>query len=276
MGGRGKPRSHGRPVAGGGLIALVGWRSIFLVNLPIGLTGLWLTWRYADETAPSPNRELDFAGQAAAIGALGCVAAAIIEGGVSGWSNPLVLAGFAVSGSFAALFLLQERRARQPMLPLALFGHRLFSLMSFVGVLVNVAFYGPIFVLSLYFQQVNGFSALATGLAFLPMLGAVLPANLFLLAARAGQRFGAPPIIAAGALIAAAGCVALIGIDRGTSYWAMYAQLVAMGAGLGLLVPPLTSTLLGSVEKTRSGIAAGVLNSARQTGSVLGSLCLDR
>ncbi|MGA8950687.1 MAG: MFS transporter, partial [Xanthobacteraceae bacterium] len=76
--------------------------------------------------------------------------------------------------------------------------------------------------------------------------------------------------IAAGAVIAAAGCLALLGIARGTSYWAMVAQLVAMGGGLGLLVPPLTSTLLGSVEKARSGIAAGVLNSTRQTGSVLG------
>ena len=77
-------------------------------------------------------------------------------------------------------------------------------------------------------------------------------------------------VIAAGALIAAVGCVALLGIKPGTSYLAVCGQLFAMGGGLGLLVPPLTSTLLGSVEKARSGIAAGVLNSTRQTGSVLG------
>jgi len=105
-------------------------------------------------------------------------------------------------------------------------------------------------------------------LAFLPMMGAVFVGNL--LAARAAQRLGALTAIATGASVVAMGCVALIGIDSGTSYWAMSAQLVALGAGLGLLVPPLTSTLLGSVEKTRSGLAAGVLNSARQTGSVLG------
>jgi MFS transporter, DHA2 family, methylenomycin A resistance protein len=68
----------------------------------------------------------------------------------------------------------------------------------------------------------------------------------------------------------AAGCLALLGIEHGTPYWAICAQLVAMGGGLGLLVPPLTSALLGSVEKSRSGVAAGVLNSTRQTGSVLG------
>ncbi len=256
------------PLAGGGLIALGGWRSIFLVNVPIGLAGLWLTWRYAIETSRSSDRELDLPGQAGAIGALCCLAGSVIGGGALGWSNPWVLAGFAASLVLAVLFVFQERRARQPMLPLSLFEHRLFALTSLVGFLVNVAFYGLIFVLSLYFQRLNGFSALATGLAFLPMMGAVFPANL--LAARATERFGAPAIIAAGALIAAAGCVALLGIERGTNFWFMCAQLVAIGGGLGLLVPPLTSTLLSTVERARSGVASGVLNATRQTGSVLG------
>jgi DHA2 family methylenomycin A resistance protein-like MFS transporter len=256
------------PLAGGGLIALLGWRSIFLVNLPIGLAGLWLTWQYADETARSPRHELDLAGQGAAIGALGLLAAAIIEGGTLGWSNRWVLAGFAAAAISAVAFVLQEQRSLQPMLPLAMFRQRLFSLMSLVGILVNMPFYGLIFVLSLYFQQVKDLSPFITGLAFLPMMAAVLLANLF--AARMAQRFGALTIVAFGAAVVAVGCIALVGIGSGTSYWAICAQLLAMGAGLGLLVPPLTSTLLGSVEKARSGIAAGVLNSARQTGSVLG------
>jgi DHA2 family methylenomycin A resistance protein-like MFS transporter len=256
------------PLAGGALIALVGWRSIFLVNLPIGLAGLWLTWRYASETPRSRQRELDLPGQAAAIGALGCLAGALIEGGARGWSNPWVLAGFATFVALAGFFIFQERSARQPMLPLSLFKHRLFALTSLIGLLVNAAFYGLIFVLSLYFQQINGLSALETGLDFLPMMAAVLVVNLF--AARAAERFGALMMIAAGACIAAAGCIALLGVERGSGYWQIGAQLVAMGAGLGLLVPPLTSTLLGSVEKSRSGVAAGVLNSTRQTGSVIG------
>jgi len=109
---------------------------------------------------------------------------------------------------------------------------------------------------------------LATGLAFLPMMGAVLPVNL--VAARVAERIGAPAAIAVGAALSALGCLALMGIERGTSYWEIWAQLTVIGGGLGLLVPPLTSTLLGSVEKSRSGIAAGVLNATRQTGSVLG------
>jgi DHA2 family methylenomycin A resistance protein-like MFS transporter len=228
---------------------------------------LWLTWRYTTEM-PLAHHEFDLPGQAAAIAALGVLAAAFIEAGRVGWSNPWVLAGFAVSVILGLLFVIQENRAHQPMLPLSLFSHRMFALTSLDGLLVNIAFYGLIFVFSLYFQQINDWSAFATGLAFVPMMGVVLPVNL--VAPRLTERFGAPAVIATGASIAAAGCLALLGVDRGTSYWAIVAQLIAMGAGLGLLVPPLTSALLGSVDKSRSGVAAGVLNSTRQTGSVLG------
>ena len=256
------------PLAGGCLIALAGWRTIFLVNIPIGLTGLWLTWRYAAETQPTPARELDLWGQITAIGALGCLAGAMIQGGVVGWLNRWILSGLLASAVSLVLFILRERQAPQPMLPLSLFDRRLFAASSLIGLLVNIAFYGLIFVLSLYFQTLNGLSPLATGLAFLPMTGAVLPTNLW--SASVTQRFGATTTIAAGAIIAALGCIGLLNLDRGTNYWMMCAQLVAIGGGLGLLVPALTSALLGTVEKERSGIASGVLNATRQTGSVLG------
>jgi MFS transporter, DHA2 family, methylenomycin A resistance protein len=256
------------PLAGGGLIALVGWRSIFLVNLPIGLAGLWLSWRYATETTRNRQREVDLPGQVLAIAALGCLAGSIIEGGALGLLNAWVIAGFAGAALLALLFVAQEQRSSHPMLPLSLFAHRLFALTSLIGLLVNIAFYGLIFVLSLYFQRVNGLSPLQTGLAFVPMMGMVLPANL--VAAHISERIGAPAAIAAGAVLAALGCVGLLGIEADTSYLKTLGQLVVIGGGLGLLVPPLTATLLGSVEKPRSGIAAGVLNATRQTGSVLG------
>jgi DHA2 family methylenomycin A resistance protein-like MFS transporter len=256
------------PFVGGALIALVGWRSIFLVNLPIGAAGLWLAWRYAEETPRLTQREIDLPGQIAAITALGALAGALIEGGALGWSHPLVIMGFAAAAVIGLLFVWREARAPQPMLPLSLFGHRMFALTALVGLLFNIAFYGLIFVLSLYFQEVSGWSPFATGLAFVPMMGMVLPANL--VAAAVSERLGAPQTIALASVITAAGCVALLPMASGTSYWAIGAQLMVLGGGLGLLVPPLTSTLLGSVEKSRSGIAAGVLNATRQTGSVLG------
>lgn len=256
------------PFLGGALIALTGWRAIFLVNLPIGLAGLWLAWRYASETTRSARREIDLPGQLLAILALGSLAGAIIEGGAVGWNDRWVLAAFAVCVATIALFLVREARADQPMLPLSLFRHRMFAAASLVGLLVNVAIYGLIFVLSLYFQEINGLTAFQTGLAFVPMLGIVLPVNL--IAPRMAERIGTPATIAAGATISAVGCLALLGIRPDTAYWAVAAQMIAMSAGLGLLVPPLTSALLGSVERPRSGIAAGVLNATRQTGSVLG------
>jgi MFS transporter, DHA2 family, methylenomycin A resistance protein len=256
------------PFVGGGLITLVGWREIFLVNLPIGLVGLWLTWRYTDETIRSLAREIDLPGQCAAIGALGALAGAIIEGGALGWVRPAVIAAFAAAAVFAALFVWREQRTAQPMLPLSLFGNRMFALTSLVGLLVNVAIYGLIFVLSLYFQEINGLSAWWTGLAFVPMMGAVLPVNL--LAPRVSERIGPCRTMIVGACVSALGCLGMLCIGPDTSYWAICAQMIAISGGLGLLVPPLTSMLLGSVEKARSGITAGVLNATRQTGSVLG------
>jgi MFS transporter, DHA2 family, methylenomycin A resistance protein len=256
------------PFIGGALIALVGWRSIFLVNLPIGLAGLWLTFRFAEETTPLPQREVDLVGQIAAIVALGALAGSLIEGGALGWSNPYVIAGLLVAVLVAALFVWREARAPQPMLPFSLFRQRMFALTALVGLLVNIAVYGLIFVFSLYFQQVNGLSPFATGLAFVPMLAAVLPVNL--LAPRLAERIGAVSTIAIGAVVSALGCLAMLNIAAGTSYLALCVQMIAISGGLGLLVPPLTSTLLGSVQKSRSGVAAGVLNATRQTGSVLG------
>jgi MFS transporter, DHA2 family, methylenomycin A resistance protein len=112
------------PFVGGVLIALVGWRLIFLVNLPIGAAGLWLAWRYAEETPRLAQREIDLPGQIAAITALGTLAGALIEGGALGWSHPLVIMGFAGAAVIGLLFVWREARAPQPMLPLSLFRHR--------------------------------------------------------------------------------------------------------------------------------------------------------
>jgi len=123
-------------------------------------------------------------------------------------------------------------------------------------------------VFSLYFQRLNHFSPFWTGMAFVPMMAAILVTNL--LAARVTRAIGARATIATGIAVMAASCVGLLWIEQGANYASLAAQLIALGAGVGLLVPPLTSTLLGSAAKQYSGIASGVLNAMRQTGSVLG------
>ena len=256
------------PVIGGVLIALVGWRGIFFINLPIGLTGMVLTSRYAEETPRSLGRRLDLPGQLSAVVALATLAGATIEGGAVGWSSPWVLAGFASFLVTGACFLAIEHRGREPMLPLSLFRDRSFRASTLVGLLINVAFYGLIFVFSLFFQREQGFSPLRAGLAFLPMTASIMAANL--LAGPLVRRVGERAAIVVGSLLMAGGCLALLWLSRTTSYPAMALQLLMLGAGLGLVVPPMTTALLGSVVRDRSGLASATLYAMRQSGSVIG------
>jgi DHA2 family methylenomycin A resistance protein-like MFS transporter len=256
------------PLVGGALIETLGWRAIFFINAPIGAAGILLTLRYATETTRTRAAAVDVAGQVAAVVALAALAAATIEGGSRGFADPAVLAGYAVALAAAAAFVAIEARSSHPMLPLALFHSPVFSSTTALGLLVNIAYYGLIFVFSLYFQRAQGYSAIATGLAFVPPSVAIIVANL--LSGRLASRFGPRAVITAGMLLMAAALAALLGIGAGTAYVALVAQLTALGFGLGLAVPVFTAELLGSVERERSGVASGALNSARQTGSVIG------
>jgi DHA2 family methylenomycin A resistance protein-like MFS transporter len=256
------------PLLGGVLIATLGWRAIFYINLPIGLVGVWLTWRYVAESPLAKDRGLDIPGQIVVILALGSMAAAMILSGKLGWSSPWVMGGLAFSLGALAAFAGIEAKTKRPMLPLSLFKNRTFSATTLIGLFVNTAFYGLIFVLSLLFQQQQGYSPLMTGLAFLPMTAAIVATNLC--TGRLAGWIGPARLILVGAVLLAVGCVGLLWTHRHTAYWALAAQLVSMGAGLGLIVPPMTSSLLGSVDRSRSGIASGTLNSMRQAGSVVG------
>jgi len=256
------------PVIGGLLIASVGWRSIFFVNVPLAMLGVWLVWRHSEETERSCDRGFDWPGQFFAILALADLAASMIEGGTLGWTHPLILAGFGVFLAAISAFVLVELRSRAPMLPLHVFRNRTFTVATVIGLIINVAFYGLIFVLSLFFQRTQKYSALNTGLAFLPMTGIVLAANLA--SGRLTTRVGARLPILTGQTLMIAGLLGLVPAKEGTPYLHIAAQLLLVGAGLGLTVPAMTSALLGTVEKSQSGIASGVLNAAPQVGSVAG------
>ena len=258
----------GGPVVGGALIAVLGWRAIFFINVPIGLMAIWLTHRYATETPRARDRSVDLPGQLAAVVTLAALAAATIEGGAVGWTQPGILAGYAISALSLVAFLRIESRRRRPLLPLALFRRPAFSASSAMGLVLNIAFYGFIFVLSLFFQREQGRSPLDTGLAFAPMTAIVLAANLG--AGRLAQGFGTRRVIAASAVVCALSFLGLLEIGQSTSYLAMVGQLILIGASIGVIVPLMTSETLGSVDRSYSGVASGTLNTARQTGSVIG------
>ena len=255
------------PIVGGALIATVGWRSIFFINLPIGALGLFLTRRYAEQT-PTGDRRIDLPGQMAAMITMGALAGALIEGGAVGFSTPLVVVALAVAVLAGAAFFAVETRTSHLMLPLGLFRRSAFAGPALLGLLINVAFYGLIFVFSLFFQREQGFSALQAGLAFLPITAVVLVANL--VARPIGAAVGTRSVILLGLSSMAVGCAGLLTIERSTPLVQMVAPQVLLGGGIGLVVPPMTTSLMASVERRRSGIAAGTLNTTRQTGSVLG------
>lgn len=256
------------PLAGGILIAAAGWRAIFLINIPLGVLAIALTLRHLEETPRDEQRGVDAPGQLLGMLALGVLAATTIEGGALGFGHPVVLTGYAVVVIAAGGFVVVEARTRRPMLPLSLFAHRAFALTTLIGLLINICVYGLIFVFSLLLQRRAGLSPLGTGLAFLPMTVAVGAANV--LAGRLARAGALRVLIAAGLAVMAAACLALrLGVD--TDAPATVAMvLVALGAGAGIVVPLVTSEVLGSVDRRHSGVAAATLNSSRQTGSVVG------
>ena len=258
----------GGPLIGGVLIATLGWRAIFFINVPVALTGIYLSRRYATETSQSADRGVDVGGQVLAVLTLTALVLATIEGGARGFGSPLVLGGFALAAAAGAVFVAVEARGTRPMLPLQLFQNRTFSVTAGMGLLMNIAFYGLIFVFSLLFQREQGLTPLQTGLALAPIMVAITIANL--LAGRIDQRFGPRRTVAVAIVVVAIACAALLGVGASTAYGAMVVQLTAIGAAVGSIIPVITSELLGSVDRTRSGVAAGTLNTLRQTGSAIG------
>jgi DHA2 family methylenomycin A resistance protein-like MFS transporter len=257
------------PVVGGVLISLFGWRSIFLVNLPVGVIGLWLTWRFTVETEGRHRRALDGPGQVLAILALVALTGAIIEGAPLGWTSPWVLGGIALFLAAGAGFLAVEARSATPMMPLGLFRHPTFSAVSFIGFMMNAGFYGSTFLLSLYFQGPLGLSPLMTGLAFVPMTGLIALINV--VAGRvAAQRGARLPMIAGLCLTVAGFAVLALRLSPATDYGGIWWTLLMIGCGTALTVPPMTAALLATVDRARAGIASGVLNALRQTGGAIG------
>jgi DHA2 family methylenomycin A resistance protein-like MFS transporter len=256
------------PVVGGIMVDRVGWPSIFFLNLPLGLLGIWLTLSYAPSGSKTPNRGLDLAGQVLAILALGGLTLGFVESGALGWTHPLVLSGFTCFLVAGALFLLAEARGADPMLPLSLFRSSVVSASCVVGLLTNFAYYGLMFVLSLFFQATKGYSPLMTGLAFLPMTALVTVANL--ISGRLTARFGPRLSMVMGQALAACGYLTLAGIDGRTPYSVIVGPLLAAGIGVALTVPAMTTAVLASADRQRTGITSGALNAARQTGGVIG------
>ncbi|KAF1071796.1 MAG: Multidrug resistance protein Stp [Pseudomonas citronellolis] len=256
------------PVLGGLLVAHLGWRSIFLLNLPVGLLGLWLAARYAPHSPKQAQRSLDLPGQVTCALSLALLTFGLTEAGVRGWGDGEVLGLFIGAGLAALAFFRLQAGNPQAMLPLALLRQRTVASAMLIGLVANLSFYGVVFALSLFFQSVWQLDPQRTGLAFLPMTAVLMAMNL--LAGRLAGRCSERRLVALGLALSALGYAALLpGVAQGAYAWLMLPMLLA-GAGIALAIPTFTHAVLTAVPAQRAGIAAGLLNAARQLGGVIG------
>jgi DHA2 family methylenomycin A resistance protein-like MFS transporter len=249
----------------GGLLTLVSWRLIFLINIPVGVAALLLVTRIA----PSARRRapFDWFGQVSAVVAMGALTYGAIEAGASGFTAPSVVGSLVLAAVSAVAFVTAERLVHHPMVPLALFRSGNVSASVAVGFAFVFGYFGLPFVMSLYLQQVRGLSALGAGLVFVPMM--VSGAVLVPFSARLAERLTPRIVISAGLGVMGAG-LAIVGCaPASTPVWALAALMVVVGVAGPLVIPPMTAVLLNSVPGHQAGTASGVFNTSRQLGGAL-------
>ncbi|MGZ4611347.1 MAG: MFS transporter [Actinomycetes bacterium] len=257
------------PFLGGYLVQAASWRWIFIINLPLAIAVIAITVRHVPESRdPLASRRIDVPG--AALGALGLGA---LTYGLIAWQDkgpaaPVVVVSLLVGVLGLVAFVLRERTAKDPMLPLDVFSSRLFTATNLVTFAVYGALGGVFFWLVLQLQVVAGYSPLAAGISLLPITLIML-----LLSARMGalaQRIGPRLPMTAGPLLCAVGVALMTRIDQHTSYVVdVLPPVVVFGFGLSLTVAPLTATVLAAVSDRHAGLASGVNNAVARVAGLL-------
>ncbi|MDQ7906884.1 MFS transporter [Phytohabitans sp. ZYX-F-186] len=257
------------PFVGGWLIDALTWRAIFFLNVPLALIAVFAAVRWVPESRAPRAERFDVAGALLAAAGLAGITYALIESADRGFSSWSVLLSVAVGVVASVAFVLVERhRGPAAMLPLSLFASRLFSALNVYTVAVYAALGGLSFFLVVYLQNVAGFSAVGAG-------ASILPATVLMLAGSSwsgalATRLGPRPQLTAGPLVAAAGLLLLRRVGSDANFWTdVLPGTVVFGAGLTLLVAPLTAAVLGAVDDEQAGVASGVNNAAARAGGLL-------
>jgi EmrB/QacA subfamily drug resistance transporter len=259
------------PLVGGLLVDAASWRWIFAINVPFVLLTLLLIWFAVErgEERPHSGRRLDLVGAALTALGLGAPVYALIQQPKRGWDDPVVIGGLVAGAVLLTLFVLWERRAPDPMVPLGLFRRRNFTFANVETLLVYAALSSLFFFLAIYLQQVAGWSALEAGLAGIPVT--IL---MFLLSRRMGAlsgRFGPRLFMGVGPLLAGAGTLLLTQVGEEVDYVAdVLPAMILFGLGLSVTVAPLTSTVMADAHRGDSGIASGVNNAVARVAGLLG------
>ncbi|MFD7013042.1 MFS transporter [Streptomyces sp. NPDC059928] len=256
------------PIVGGVLVESVGWRSIFWLNLPVGLLALFLTWRYIPESrAPKPRRP-DPVGQLLVIALLGSLTYAIIEAPGSGWDSPQIVVFVVIALAALAGLLLYEPRRAEPLIDLRFFRSAPFSGATVIAVSAFAALSGFLFLNTLYLQNARGLSALNAGLYMLPMA-----ALTFVCAPLSGRLVGSRgprlSLLIAGIAMATSG-VLFAAFDAQRTTALLFTGYVLFGLGFGMVNAPITNTAVSGMPRSQAGVAAAVASTSRQIGQTLG------
>jgi EmrB/QacA subfamily drug resistance transporter len=256
------------PVLGGLLVSGLGWRSVFWVNVPIGVLAIYLAHRFVPESKAARGKRFDPLGQLLVVTLLGPVTAAVIEGPRHGWGSPLIIGLFALAAVSAPGLVLVERRRSEPLVDIRFFRNPVFSGALIIALVALMTVGGFLFLNTLYLQDVRGYSPLHAGVLTIPMAAAVAvcsPVSGRIVAAR-GPR---PALVLAGLLLAA-GTGLLIGAGRETSVWYLVLAYLLVGAGSGLVNTPITNTALSGLPRDQAGVAGAIASTCRSTGGAIG------
>jgi EmrB/QacA subfamily drug resistance transporter len=256
------------PVVGGTLVSSVGWRSIFLINIPVGLVAIFLTLRFIPESrAPRPRR-FDPVGQLLVIVLLATLTFGIIEAPNQGWSSPIIVAAFSASAAALVALLAYEPRRTEPLIDLRFFRSVPFASSISISVVAFAAFGGFLFLNTLYLQEARGLSPVQAGLATVPLaLMTVLAAPLS--GRIVGRRGPRVPLLIAGVSFVTA-CAMLTTIDPTTPFGWLIAAYVIFGIGFGFVNAPITNAAVSGMPRAQAGVASAIATTSRQFGQTLG------